>query len=119
MPENVTVREDLQVIEVISSGEVTSEDFKMTLSSIVTLKEERGLSKVFVDGTDVSSYPSTFPVFDFGKQASQSLRGTWVAIAVAPEFHDQAVFFETVVHNRGGNVRVFDTSDAALAWLKE
>jgi len=119
MPEDVTVREDLQVIQVISHDDVTSEDFKKTLNSIVRLREDRGLNKVLVDGTAVTSYPSTLPIFEFGSQIARSLMGVKMAIAITPETRGESAFFETVTQNRGGIVRVFDTLDAALAWLKE
>ncbi|MHC4346589.1 MAG: hypothetical protein ACYSUP_18125 [Planctomycetota bacterium] len=119
MPEEVTVREDVEVIQVTSYGDVTMEDFSKTLNSILKIREDRGLAKIFVDGTAVTSYPSTSPVFDFGSQVADSLRGIRVAIVATLNKRDESLFFETVARNRGGHVSVFDSPDAALAWLTE
>ncbi len=119
MPEEVTVRDDLQVIQVTSCDDVTMEEFTKTLSSILKIRKDRGLTKVFVDGTAVTSYPSTFPVFEFGSQVAASLRGMRVAIVATPDKRDESSFFETVARNRGVNVRIFNSPDTALAWLTE
>ena len=119
MPEDVTVREDLQIIQVVSYGDISFDDLKTSLKAILKFKEKRGLNKVLVDATSAKSYPSTLPVFDFGAQAAESLRGIMVAIVVTPETRDETVFFETVARNRGSNARVFDTLDAAISWLDE
>jgi hypothetical protein len=117
MPEEVTIREDLQVIQVTSYGDITTEDFKKTLDAILRTHQEQGLTKVLINGTEVTSYPTTFPVYDFGSQVASSLRGMKIAIAMSLMKQDVSVFFETVVINRGGIVKVFDSPDAALAWL--
>ena len=119
MPEEVTVREDLQVIQVTSCDDVTTEDFNNTLNSILKILEDRSLTKVFVDGTAVTSYPPTFPVFDFGSKVAESLRGVRVAIVATRNRLNESSFFETVARNRGGNVKIFDSPDTALAWLSE
>ena len=119
MPEDVTVREDLQVIQVVSHGDITFDDLKTTLKAILRFKENQGLNKVLVDGTSAKSYPSKVPVFEFGKQVAESLRGIMVAIVVTPETRNQSVFFETVARNRVCDIRTFDTLDAAIAWLDE
>ena len=118
MPEEVTIREDLQVIQVKSSGDITMEDFSKTLDAILRIREDRGLAKVFVDATEVTSYPTTIHIFKFGSEAAEPLQGISLAIASPPGKRDEPVFFETVTRNRGARVRAFDSPDTALAWLK-
>ena len=55
MPEEVTVREDLQIIQVISHGNVSAKDLMGSLETVARIHEERGLSaggfsKVFLEG---------------------------------------------------------------------
>jgi hypothetical protein len=117
MPEEVTIREDLQVIEVKSYGDITLGEFKKTLESLIRLRDTQGLTKVLVDTAGVTSYPSTYPIFEFGEQLAESLRGVNIAIVVVAETRADSTFFRTVVLNRGGNVGVFDSAADALAWL--
>ena len=117
MPEEVTIREDLQVIHVRSRGDITTEDFKKSLDAILRIRQAQGLTKVFVDATKATSYPSTTSIFVFGSEAVEPLRGIKLAIASPPGIRDDPAFFETVTRNRGAVVRSFDSPDAALAWL--
>ncbi|MCP4296394.1 MAG: hypothetical protein GY786_12370 [Proteobacteria bacterium] len=117
MPEKVTLDEDLGIVRIESYGDVTAEDLRATLASALRIHQERGLTRGFVDETKVTSYPSTFSIHDFGLQAAELLRGIKVAIAAHPGIITDPGFFETVARNRGANLRVFDSPDAALAWL--
>ncbi len=119
MPETVTFDEDLKIVRIDSYGDVTVEDLRSTLASALKLHKERGLSRGFIDATKVTSYPSTTSIFDFGSQGVDQLRGLRIAIAAPSGKLVDPVFFETVTRNRGVNVRVFDSTDAALAWLIE
>ena len=118
MPETVTIDENLGIVRIESYGDVTAEDFKATLAPALRIHKERGFARGFVDATKVTSYPSTIPIYDFGTHAAESLGGLRIAIATpAGRFDDAPSFFETVARNRGAHVRVFDSEDAALAWL--
>jgi hypothetical protein len=117
MAEDVTIREDLQVIQVKSYGDITAEDLKKTLDAIRGIRQRKGLTKVFVDATKVTSYPSTLSIFKFGSDAAASLMSIKLAIAAPPGAAHDPAFFETVTRNRGALVSVFDSPDAALAWL--
>ena len=112
-----TADEDLDIVRIESYGDVTTEDLRATLELALRFHEERGLTRGFVDATKVTSYPSISSIFDFGSQAAASISGIKVAIAAPPGMLDDPVFFETVARNRGAKLRVFDTPDAALAWL--
>ena len=117
MPEKVTLDEDLGIVRIESYGGVTVDDMKASLASALSIHRERRLTKGLVDATRVTSYPSTLPIYDFGSEAAELLRGFRIAIAAPPGELVDPTFFETVVGNRGGTVRVFDSTDAALAWL--
>jgi len=95
MPETVTFDEDLGIVRIESYGDLTAEDLRATLGSALKMHQVRGVSRGFVDATRVTSYPSTFPIFDFGSQAATRLRGLRIAIATTPGMLDTPVFFET------------------------
>jgi hypothetical protein len=117
MPETVTLDEDLGIVRIESYGDVTAEDLKATLASALRIHQERGFTRGFVDATKVTSYPSTFSIHDFGLQAVESISRIKVAIAAPTGKLNDPVFFETVLRNRGINIRVFDSPEAALGWL--
>jgi len=117
MPEKVSIREDLQVIQVESYGEVTSEDLKESLAAVSRIQQERGLTRLFVDATKETSVPGTSKIFDFGQKVGMELRGWRVAIAVSPATATDLSFFQNIALNRGAHVETFDSTDTALAWL--
>lgn len=119
MPEEVTIHKDLEIIQIESCGNIATEDFQKTLDTILRIRQDQGLNKVFVDATKATSYPSTMLIYDFGSQVADLLRGLKVAIVVVPVTYNESLFFETVARNRGGNVSLFDSPAAALAWLTE
>ncbi|MBL1143031.1 MAG: STAS/SEC14 domain-containing protein [Proteobacteria bacterium] len=119
MPEKVSVREGIQIIQVESYGDITTTDLQGSLNAVLKIRQDRGLTRVLVDATKETSFPSIVPVFEFGSELAEAVRGVTFAIATAPEMRHKMEFLETVVLNRGGYVKVFDSVDAALAWLTE
>lgn len=119
MPEDVIVRDDLQIIEVTSYGDITLEDLRQSLHTIAQIHQDRELSRVFVDATQETSLPSTLPLFKFGSELAERLRTTRIAVAVSPRNREDMHFLETVTQNRGMQVRTFDSEEAALEWLLE
>ena len=117
MPETVTFDDDLGIVRIESYSDVTAEDLRASLASALRIHQERGLTRGFVDATKVTSYPSTFSIHDFGSMAASSLRGIKVAIAAPAGIIKDPGFFETVARNRGANLRIFTSPNAALAWL--
>ena len=119
MPEKVTIREDLQIIQIESYGEVSAEDLKESFETVAKFRQERGLTRVFVDATKEISFPSAFPVLEFGTELAKTFRGVKFAVVTSPKTNPDVRFLETVAVNRGAQVHVFGSADAALAWLME
>ena len=89
MPQTAAVREDLQIIQIDGYGEVTPEDLKESLEAALRIHQERGLTKVFVDATRMTSFPSTLPTIEFGSDlAEEPARGLRFAVVSVPEMHD-------------------------------
>ena len=59
MPEEVSIKEDFQIIHIKSINEVTVRDLKLTLSKILKFKEEKGFTRIFVDHSETTSFPRT------------------------------------------------------------
>ena len=119
MPEEVAFREDLQVIQVTSRGAVTEEDLRRSLEAALEIRRERGIHKVLVDATGETAFPSAFPSYDFGTNLARADPGLQFAVVTPPGTEIDLRFLETVVTNRGGRVKVFRSTDAALAWLAD
>jgi hypothetical protein len=117
MPEKVTILKDLNIIKIDSFGEVSLEDLKQSLETVFKIHREQGLTKVFVDATKETSLPSTFPVFEFGSELAKIVRNLKFAVVTSPKMKDIMKFLETVTQNRGVEVQMFDSEDAALEWL--
>ena len=119
MPEVVTVNETLGIIEVRSYGEVSEQDLARSREQVSDIMREQGIMKVLVDAREETSLPSTFPLFLFGSSFAQSdiLRSMTLAAVVSEMTKKHLAFIETVARNRGVEIRIFDSMDAALAWL--
>jgi hypothetical protein len=119
MPEKVTIREDLEVIQVDSYGEVSALDLQQSLEEVAMIRDERGFSRVLVDATEETSLPSTMPAFLFGSELARMMGPMKVAVVGTPKLNNEIRFIETVARNRGAQLRVFGSAEAAFTWLAE
>lgn len=119
MPEKIALLEDLQIYRIDSYGDVSIEDMKQSLAQLVEMQRESGLRRVLVDATKETSLPPAGPLYEFGSELAKTVAHLTFAIAVAPGLARDLGFIETVTRNRGMQVRVFDSVDAALAWLND
>lgn len=117
MPEKVTVREDLQIIQVESYGVLSAKDLKRCLEKVVEIRRERGFTRVFVDASRERTLHDEFTVFEFGADLAKAVLGMKIALVASPELERAGRFLETVAANRGVHLVVFDSEEAALAWL--
>ena len=117
MPEKVTIREDLQIIHVDSYDDVSLEDLKGSLQTVLTLSQARGITRVLVDATRESSLPDTLPMFEFGSDLARIVGGLKFAVVRPPALKEDLNFLESVTRNRGAMVRIFSTEAEALGWL--
>jgi hypothetical protein len=119
MPEVVTVREDLEIIEVRSYGETSKDELARSRKEVSDIMHEQGIRKVLVDARDLTTLPSTFPLFLFGKSFAEAdiLRTMMMAVVKSKKTTKDVTFIETVARNRGVDMRIFDSMDAAIDWL--
>ena len=119
MPERVTILEDKGIILVESFGTISVEEIRSSLDQVIKIQQETGLKKLLVDGTKERSLPETFPLYEFSEDLAKSLRGTQIAVITSLFTHEDLSFMETVIANRGGQIKVFDDYDEAVIWLSE
>jgi hypothetical protein len=121
MPDTVEILEDLEIIRVTCRGEVTEHDLMNDRRELSRIHRERGFTRVLVDAVQATSAPETFPLFEHGRELARqdAARSMRYAVAVSPEVARDVGFLETVSRNRGVNMRLFESTDRALAWLRE
>ena len=121
MPETVEVLEDLEIIQITSSGTVTQEDLLKSRQTVSKICQERGFTKILVDTTAVTSLPSTLHLYQHGSSLSnpEFPKAFKFAIVVSEAISKDAYFIETVAKNHHANLRNFESRDQALSWLKE
>jgi len=117
MPEEVSIKEDLQIIHIKSVNEVTVRDLKLTLSKILKFKEVKGFTRIFVDHSETTSFPSVVDAFNFGADISQLFKKTSIALVASKRTERDIEFFRDVVNARGGNVQIFYSEEPAIQWL--
>ena len=119
MPEEVSILEDLGIIQVDSYGEVTEADLLASMEEILEIQKARGLTRVFVDASRETSLPRSLPLHQFGSALSKDAMMLKFAVLVNESVREDLHFLETVTKNRGMQVRMFDSRQKAFAWLQE
>jgi hypothetical protein len=86
------------------------------LKEVSTFCKEAGCTKVLVLGPKTKVNLTVVDIYGFGTEAAK----LHLQVAVV-ESHDASKedvsFLETVMQNRGGSIRFFDTEKKAKAWL--
>jgi len=120
MPETITVREDLGVIEIRSYGKVTQVEMSTTRQRVDQIIQEQSLRKVLIDARDLTMTEGTTSLFEFGASFDEapSFRFVHLALIVAEQSEKDLHFLATVAQNRGLQVKVFDSVDEGLEYLQ-
>ena len=118
MPEELRIDEDLQIVRITATGDVTAEDQKAMHAQLAEVVRDRGLDKLIVDGTRATSFPDPVALFDHGQRHIEVIREVWTAVIIPPDSDIDLRFLEDVIINRGGYMRIFPSECKALAWLK-
>lgn len=105
----------------IGHGVETSveENKQITLELIRTCRQH-GCDRLLVDDTDVAYTSSTLSLYEMAKFYNDShfqREVRKVALVPNPTYKEDNTFYETVVRNRGLNLRVFYDLESAAAWL--
>ena len=117
MPDQLTINEELGIIEVYSSGEITVEEAEQTVKKSLRIFKERNIDKVLVDATSLTKLPGTVEIFQFLSSSPPEL--TQALVISKDSFSEDLLSFgENVAVNRGKNVKLFFDREEALSWLK-
>jgi hypothetical protein len=114
------VIEDQGIVEMVFSDEITEEEVLSDREFAAKIVATRGVKKFLVDVSPTTSKPSDKVIYELGVSLSglDEFIGVRFAI-VTSEIDSTDSFLETVAVNRGGIIRVFESRDDALAWLKD
>jgi|GEM_PF-1963252 len=118
MPDKVKLNEELGIIEIYAYGELTVKQMAKSDQEIRRHHEATGISRVLVNASEISGMPSTTDLFELLTKVPDFIRLAVVMPKNSPVHEDQR-FASTVVLNRGGEYRVFDSAAAALEWLTD
>lgn len=75
MPEEVSINQEFKAIHIVSTGKLTIEDLKKTLSEIIKFQNETGFTRLLVDHKKAISYPSAVDSFNFGADVGHLFKG--------------------------------------------
>lgn len=116
MPEKIRVDEDRGIIHVLSYGLVTKEEITESVTKINQIFDKEMINKILVDTTRQETMPSTIGIFDIFSTFSQEYKLAML-IRESQATAADISFVETVVLNRGVQVKIFYEKKQALQWL--
>ena len=117
---DVSIKEENGILKVIAKGNRTMVDSKALWDLNIQKIKERKLSKLLVT-LDLVGNLSISDYYTLATHATDLIKGLNIKIAVV-DLNNQSIkdnsFAETVAMNRGMNVLVFESPEAAEQWLK-
>ena len=115
-----TTKVDGDTMIVVTSGiDATLADVQNYAMEVLLECLKIGIRRVFCDETALGYQLGTFDTYELGKFFSSNVPAVMkVAIVHNPDFSSDARFYENVVVNRGGKLRMFTDADAAMSWLR-
>lgn len=118
MPESVSVDKSLQIIIVHSFSAVSFEQMTESISAVQKIHRETGIDKVLVNAGKIASIPSISEMFELAKEFPRSIR---IAVLLSENqmLREGMQFGQTVAHNRGINIRLFELKSDAIEWLNK
>lgn len=117
----VTYNNELHVIQVVLSGEISLSDLNNTTQEYMKLSAEKNCCYVLLDATRQTESPSISELYNRPKvYHEQKINRATVVAYVMP--HSQEVrqsgrFWETVCKNRGWQIQMFENAKDAEQYL--
>jgi len=118
MPEVVDLSTDRTCILVVSSGAPSLTELETTLSQIVLLRKEHGISRVLVDSRLRSEHISVRDLYAGGKMVAERLGDDVRLAIVVNRTTDDLKLFESIVVVYGGMAAFFHDMEHAKEWLE-
>jgi len=118
MPDEFTINEDLDLMEIYSHGIVSAEDIENSINKAKKVLLESGINKLIVDTTTQEKMPGTVSIFTIFSTFPREI--SLAIIAVPDQLTVEDIqFAENVAVNRGIRMKVFSKRKKALKWLNE
>lgn len=116
MPEIVTIDETTQFVEVISSGEIGTDDLNDSLDSVVQLCDRTGIHSVLCDTREQTSLP---PIREYKAFIDKLPQHLAIAILVSDrsKTRDMQHAGEAMAMRSGVLYKLFYTKIIAVQWL--
>lgn len=117
MPYDVRFIEKEDIIEVISSGDLTKQDMERTRDEIIKICMEKFARKILVDATILKSTPAKYEMYFVLTGFPEGLKVAFV-VSVFSEILNGVAFMEYVGEKQGQTVKIFRSREAAKKWLQ-
>ena len=115
---------DLHIVELILSGELSGEELQASAAERISVGEEHGVTDYIINAHDlVAPRAATMAVYDIparlyaAKKMPREARIA-VVIPVDPDSAWIAQFYEDLCINRGWRVFMAPDRDSAMSWLR-
>lgn len=116
MKENVFYNPELGMIEVISMGQVSTDDLLSDWQEVLSLLSAHQTNLVLVDATQQEALATTSALFRFSKMLKYS---TYYGIVQGSLTKKDLRFLETTSLNKAKQLRVFKNRADAIEWLNK
>ena len=102
------------------AGALGLDETSDAMAQIVAITAETGANHVLADATDVTKTQGIGAIYGFVVKNTAKARAASLRIAIVPSKATRSdyAFLETAARNRGWRIRLFETRDEAMTWLK-
>jgi hypothetical protein len=121
MPYTVKFLDDKGIVEAVSIGELTFEDYSKQSKEAVKLALEKNTNLIFLDTSNLSASIKAIEILSIPDLwESIGTPRTYKLAVLTPKdesLHEDIKFFENVCRNRGWHTKLFDNKEDAIEWL--
>jgi SpoIIAA-like len=122
MPYTIKYDPDLDVMDLLFTGEVSGNDIREATTKCITLQNQTGVLRFIVEVNGWEVVASFVDIYNLAyKQYSEEKahRDSRIAVVLPTTLSGQVAvnFYETVCQNAGWNAQVFSDREHAIDWL--
>ena len=119
MPETVQLNQDLGLIEVTLTGQLTLAEMKKIRQRVIAFSDDQKVERILVDATGLEKLPAAGSLYEFGASFWKAgfTKNARLGIVVSDTTSRDFEFIETVAQNRAFMFRQFSSREAAVQWL--
>ena len=121
MPYHITILEAPPALELQYIGRLAAAELAASVKDAMAMAEKHQRTRILTDCSQMEGGHGVFDLFEGVMQIHDNLVGTPFREAIVqandPKAAELVRFWETACKNRGLNVQVFPTRQAATAWL--